>query len=243
MLTSVHFDALATDKAIKLIRNQLTSIDGEVAKKQKKLSQEGVSPDLLPPMLLKQREEAKKYMEDITSRNQKLFFTTLVVAIFGDNLEEIKNYEELVHSVATKYMCDFKKLFSQQEVGLASALPIGINKVLSDRLLTSETAALFIPFSSQEISHKRGFYYGVNPLSRNLILFDRTSAKNANGVILGMSGTGKSFGCKREMLNVLLNTDDVVYVIDPDREYPTNSEFIATIADYINMQIENEENE
>lgn len=219
MLTSVHFDALATDKAIKLIRNQLTSIDGEVAKKQKKLSQDGISPDLLPPMLMKQREEAKKYMEDITSRNQKLFLTTLVVAIFGDSLEEVKNYEEMVHAVATKYMCDFKKLFSQQEVGLASALPLGINKVLSDRLLTSETAALFIPFSSQEISHKRGFYYGINPLSRNLILFDRTSAKNANGVILGMSGTGKSFGCKREMLNVLLNTDDVVYVIDPDREY------------------------
>ena len=76
-----------------------------------------------------------------------------------------------------------------------------------------------MPFVSQELMQSQGFYYGLNAVSRNLILFDRTKQKNCNGFILGTPGSGKSFSAKREMLNVLLNTNDDVIVIDPEREY------------------------
>ena len=113
MLTSVHFDALATDKAIKLIRNQLTSIDGEVAKKQKKLSQDGISPDLLPPMLMKQREEAKKYMEKVFSYDKNASGINYehygdILYKYGDTDKAVQNWKKAKKLGGTSEFIDQK---------------------------------------------------------------------------------------------------------------------------------------
>ena len=115
----------------------------------------------------------------------------------------------------------------QQEVGFNASLPLGVNKLETKRLLTTETASLFIPFSAQELSQNGGIYYGLNAVSHNLILFDRTKSQNANGIILGTPGSGKSFSAKREIISVLLNTNDDVYIVDPEREYAPLAELFG----------------
>lgn len=227
MLTSVHLEPLQQDKAVKLIRNQKINIDSNVIKKQQKASKSGYSPDLISPELQKAHQEAQRLMKDITSRNQKMFLVTFVVAVFGDSLEDLNNKTAMLTSVGAKHLCLIKKLNWQQEYGFASVLPLGRNRLETKRLLTTETASLFIPFSTQELSHKNGFYYGLNAVSHNLILFDRKKSANANGIVLGTSGSGKSFSCKREIFNVLLSTDDDVYIIDPEREYSSLAELLG----------------
>lgn len=219
MLVSVHFDSLKQDKAIKLVRNQLVNINANVIEAQKKATRSGISTDLISPTLLKAQREAERIMDDITSRNQKLFLTTIVVTVFGETKEALEKNTQAVQSTANRFLCALKTLSYQQEPGFATTLPLAMNKVYVQRLLTTETASLFIPFSAQELSQKNGMYYGLNAVSRNMLLFNRTNSKNANGVILGTPGSGKSFSAKREMLNVFLGTNADIYIIDPEREY------------------------
>lgn len=227
MLTSIHIDSLRQDKAMRLIKNQIVNINANVVDAQKKASRAGYSPDLISPDLMRAKEEATKVLGDMTSRNQKMFYVTLVVTHFADDLDTLNMQYESIRTTAQKYMVQLKKLMQQQEDGLNASIPLGINKLFIKRLLTTESTSVFIPFSAQELNQKRGFYYGLNAVSRNLILFDRTASRNANGIILGTPGSGKSFASKREMLNVLLNTDADVYVIDPEREYAPLAEMLG----------------
>lgn len=219
MLVSVHFDSMKQDKAVKLIRNQSVNINSNVVDAQKKAARSGYSADLISPELLKAQREAERIMSDVTSRNQKLFLLTMVITVFADDKEELEKNTKAVQTVAARFLCQFKPLHYQQEPGFCTSLPLATNKIYVQRLLTTEAASLFIPFSSQEIAQKNGMYYGLNAISRNLLLFNRTNSKNANGVILGTPGSGKSFSAKREMLNVFLGTNADIYIIDPEREY------------------------
>lgn len=219
MLTSVHFESMRQDKAMKLIRNQITNIDSNVVDAQKRATRSGYSADLISPSLMQAKNEADKLLGDMTSRNQKLFYVTLVVTHFASSKEQLDKQSEQLATIAQKYLVTLKKLTSQQELGFATSLPLCNNKIFIKRLLTTESASLFIPYSAQELSHQGGFYYGLNAVSHNLLLFDRTKSKNSNGFILGTPGSGKSFSAKREILSALLNTNADVYVIDPEGEY------------------------
>lgn len=219
MITSVHFDSLRQDKAMNLVKRQIVNINSNVIDAQKKASKAGYSADLISPELMKAKNEADKTLGDMMSRNQRMFYVTLVITHFADSLENLKLQFEQIQTIGQKFMVRLSKLSMQQEIGFNASLPLGVNRLETKRLLTTETASLFIPFSAQELSQNGGIYYGLNAVSRNLILYDRTQALNANGIILGTPGSGKSFTCKREMISVLLNTDADVYVIDPEREY------------------------
>lgn len=227
MLTSIHFEPIRQDKSMKLIRNQMVNINSNVIDAQKRAAKSGYSPDLISPDLLKAQEEANRILTDMTSRNQKMYLVTVVVTLFADSTEELEKLTKSIQTIAAKYLCSMKKLNYQQEQGLTTALPLASNKIQIKRLLTTESASLFIPFAAQELSQPNGMYYGLNAVSRNLILFNRLNSKNANGVILGTPGSGKSFSAKREIINVLLSTDSDVYIIDPEREYAPLAELLG----------------
>ena len=219
MLTSVHFESLRQDKAMKLVKNQIININSNVVDAQKKAARSGITADLISPTLIEAKTEADKLLGDMTSRNQKLFYVTLVVSHFAETKEQLDKQAEQIVTIAQKYLVTLKKMISQQELGFDTSLPLCNNKIHVKRLLTTESASLFIPYSAQELSHRGGFYYGLNAVSHNLLLFDRTKSKNSNGFILGTPGSGKSFAAKREILNALLNTTADIYVIDPEGEY------------------------
>jgi len=219
MLMSIHFNKLRTDKASKLLKNQMVNINSNVVDAQKKAVKGGYSPELISPELLKAQKEASELLDDLTTRNQSLILTTFVIALIGESLEAVDKAMEQLKTIMGKHMCQVRVLSLQQEAGFNSVLPLGRCDVYVDRLLTTDSAAIFIPFSTQELTQKNGMYYGLNAVSKNLILFNRKNSKNYNGVILGTPGSGKSFTAKREMVNVILNTNDDIYIVDPEREY------------------------
>lgn len=219
MLTSVFYKSIKKEEATKMIKNHLVNVNSNVVEAQKKASRSGYSPELISFELQQTQAETNKLLGDITARNQKLFYTTILITLFADTLNELEDCTATLSSIAGKHLCQIKKLTAQQEYGFASSLPLCLNKTYLKRLLTTEAASVFIPFSTQELNQPNGMYYGQHATSRNMLLLNRTNLRNGNGVILGTPGSGKSFAAKREMINVLLNTDDDIYVIDPDREY------------------------
>lgn len=227
LMTGVHMEAVQQEKAVKMVRNQITNISANIQEQQKRASRKGYSGDLISPDLAAAREEAMSLLNSVTNKNQRLFMTSVVITIFASTKDELEQYVKTVQMIGQKHMCTLKKLSCQQEAGFAAAMPIGLNRLAVNRLLTTETAALFIPFSSVELDHKHGIYYGLNSVSGSMILFNRLQSKNANGVILGTSGSGKSFSAKREIMSVILGTDADVYVIDPDREYASLAQMLG----------------
>ena len=145
----------------------------------------------------------------------------MTVTVFADDLDDLDKYTTMVQNKAdTPHLCKLTKLSSQQEEGFNACLPLAYNNLSVNRLLNSEAAALFIPFSSQDLIQAGGLYYGINSGSRNIIMYNRLEGQNANGLIIGQSGSGKSFQAKAEMLQVFLKSEkNEIFVIDPQAEY------------------------
>lgn len=219
MLVSVIFNPMDPADAIKYVKRQGTNVSSDLVERQKKASRSGYSTELISPDLQDAKAETNELMEQLTKDNGKLFTTTFIFTLFAESDEEMKGYEAQLFLKGNKSLLNIRCLTYQQEAGLNSCLPIGNNQIKIERLMTSETIASIIPFDVKDIKVEGGVYYGLNAISNNLILYNRASGLNPNSCILGMPGAGKSFTAKREIVNVILNTDDEVYIIDPEREY------------------------
>lgn len=216
MLVSVYFNTIAQEEAIKLVRRQGTNIRSEIVNIQKRAARSGYDASLINPDVQDSQREVGEMANDITKENRKLFVANIVITLFASSKEELENYEKQLKAIQTKHMVTVKQLYLQQEAGFNTALPLGNNQLEIQRLMSSDSVSVITPFDMKNIKQKTGMYYGINATTRDMILYDRTTDLNPNGAILGMPGAGKSFTAKREIINVLLNTNDEVYVIDPE---------------------------
>ena len=219
VMTTVNITPVDPAKALKIVNHQLTSMRANKLQAEKKAIQSGYTSDIINEELKYSLVEAEELLDDLRSKNQKMFMTNIVIMVTANDFDELENNTEAIEAVVRKHICSVSTLKFQQEKGLQSVLPIGNCTLEIRRTLTTESTAVFLPFSSKEISQENGMYYGLNALSNNLIIFNRLMLKNPNGFILGSPGSGKSFSAKREMVNVFLATDDDIIIIDPEREY------------------------
>lgn len=212
-------EPIAQDVAMKTVKNQLINIRGNVIQAQKDAAKAGYSGELISSDLKFANEQAEDLMDDLRTSNQKLYFFSCSIMHYADSQEELKQNTLSIRSVANKHLVSVDTLLFKQEAGFRSALPLCRNDAKIERMMTTDGVSLFIPFTTKELIQKGGMYYGLNAVSHNLLLFNRLTAKNQNGLILGVPGSGKSFAAKREMINVFLTTQDDIYVIDPESEY------------------------
>jgi len=219
VMVSVNIAPVDPYKALKIVNHQLTSMRANKLQAEKKAIQSGYTSDVINEDLKHSLIEAEELLDDLRSKNQKMFLDNIVIMVTANDFDELENNTEAIEAVIRKHICSLSVLKFQQEKGLQSVLPIGNCTLKIRRTLTTESTAVFFPFSSKEISQQNGMYYGLNALSNNMIIFNRLLLKNPNGFILGSPGSGKSFSAKREMLNVFLATDDDIIIIDPEREY------------------------
>lgn len=219
-LISVHYEIQPQDKAVEFASAQVTNIGGEVVKAQKALTKAGASPDLISPKLATARNDASKLLAQLTDGNENLYHVTLVATIFADNLDDLDDITTQIMTRAKECLCALDTLKMQQEQGFDTTLPLGLNLVHTHRVLPTDSVSAIQPFSTQELQIKNGFYYGLNQLSKNIIVYNRGISNNQNGVILGCPGAGKSFAAKMEMYQAFLNTrNSQIFIIDPEREY------------------------
>ena len=221
LIVSLHIQSVDQIKAIKTVKRKITDLDKSKIEEQKKAVRAGYDMDIIPSDLATYGAEAKKLLQDLQSRNERMFLVTFLVLNTADNPRQLGNNVFQASSIAQKYNCQLTRLDFQQEEGLMSALPLGLNQIEIQRGLTTSSTAIFVPFTTQELfqNGKEALYYGINALSNNLIMVDRKLLKNPNGLILGTPGSGKSFSAKREIANCFLLTNDDIIICDPEAEY------------------------
>lgn len=221
LIVSMHIQSVDQVKAIKTVKRKITDLDRSKIEEQKKAVRAGYDMDIIPSDLATYGSEAKKLLQDLQSRNERMFLVSFLVLNTADNPRQLGNNIFQAGSIAQKYNCQLTRLDFQQEEGLMSCLPLGLNQIEIQRGLTTSSTAIFVPFTTQELfqNGKEALYYGINALSNNLIMVDRKLLKNPNGLILGTPGSGKSFSAKREIANCFLLTNDDVIICDPEAEY------------------------
>ncbi len=221
LIVTMHIQSVDQVKAIKTVKRKITDLQKMTIEEQKKAVRSGYDMDIIPSDLATYGNEAKKILQDLQSRNERMFLLTFLVLNMANNKQQLANNVFQASSIAQKYNCQLTRLDFQQEEGLMSCLPIGYNQIEIQRGLTTSSVAIFVPFTTQELfqTGQEALYCGINALSNNLIMVDRKLLKNPNGLILGTPGSGKSFSAKREIANVFMVTSDDIIICDPEAEY------------------------
>ena len=208
-----HIRTIDQAKAIKSIKSKITDLDKMKIEEQKKAVRSGYDMEIIPSDLATYGGEAKRLLQDLQTRNERMFLVTIILMNTATTRQKLESAIFQTASIAQKYNCALKRLDFQQEEGLMSSLPIGLNQIEIERGLTTSSTAIFVPFTTQELFQGgEALYYGLNALSNNMIMVDRKRLKNPNGLILGTPGSGKSFSAKREMTNAFLITEDDIIV-------------------------------
>ena len=221
LIVTMHVQSVDQVSAIKTIKRKITDLDRMKIEEQKKAVRSGYDMDIIPSDLATYGAEAKKLLQELQSRNERMFLLTFLVLNIADSVPKLRNNVFQASSIAQKYNCQLVRLDFRQEEGLMSSLPLGLNQVEIQRSLTTSAVAIFVPFTTQELyqNGSEALYCGLNALSNNLIMVDRKFLKNPNGLILGTPGSGKSFAAKREIANVFFVTNDDIIICDPEAEY------------------------
>ena len=223
IMTTTCIEPIANDKALKMVGRNYTSMRNDQIKYEKSAMKSGYTQAFLPRELKQSLDQAAVLLDDIQNKSQKLFFVTICIMVYGETKNELEENCGIITSTARKYTCQVDSFDFQQEEAMKVTFPMGISprkKCFVDKALTTEATAVFLPFSATELYHKNGCYYGINPVSNNIILCDRTQFKTPSGFVLGSSGSGKSFAVKREIFNILFRDSETsIIVIDPEGEY------------------------
>ena len=219
LMMSIDVIPVPTDEAVREAESRLLGVETNISNWQRKQNQNNNFSAAVPYDMEQQRKEMKEFLDDLSTRDQRMMFAVITFVHTADSKAQLDQDTEALLTTARKHLCQFGVLKFQQLDGLNSVMPFGIRKIDTFRTLTTESLAVFIPFRVQDIYHENGIYYGQNVISKNMIIADRRLLLNGNAFILGVSGGGKSFAAKGEIINQILASEADVIIIDPEREY------------------------
>ena len=219
MMLSIDVVPVPTDEAVREVENRLLGVETNITNWQRRQNANNNFSAVIPYDMELQRKESKEFLDDLTTRDQRMMFGLITMVLCADSKEQLDSDTEAVLSVARKHMCQLATLKFQQIDGLNTVLPIGARKINAFRTLTTESLAVFIPFKVQEIRDSGGIYYGENAISHNLIMCNKANLLNQSAFLLGVPGSGKSFCAKELITFLILNTDDDILICDPEGEF------------------------
>ena len=219
LMMSIDIVPVPTDEAVKEAENRLLGVETNITNWQRRQNANNSFSATVPYDMEQQKKEMKELLDDLTTRDQRMMFAVITMVITAESKEQLENDTEALLTTARKHLCQFATLRFQQVDGLNTVMPFGTRKIDAFRILTTESLSVFIPFRVQDIFHENGIYYAQNVISKNMIIADRKQLLNGNSFILGVSGGGKSFAAKGEIVNQVLSSDADIIIIDPEREY------------------------
>lgn len=219
LMMSIDVIPVPTDEAVREVENRLLGVETNITNWQRRQNSNNNFSAVIPYDMEQQRKEAKEFLDDLTTRDQRMMFAVLTFVLTADSIEQLETDSETLLTIARKHLCQMAPLNFQQMDGLNTALPIGVRKINALRTLTTESLAVFNPFRVQEIMDKDGIYYGENAISHNLIMVNKENLLNQSAFLLGVPGSGKSFSAKELIVFLALSTNDDILVCDPENEY------------------------
>lgn len=219
LMLSIDILPVPTDEAVREIQNRLLGVETNVTNWQRRQNANNNFSAIVPYDMELQRKETKEMLDDLTTRDQRMMFGIVTMVHMAETREQLDSDTDTLLSVARKHLCQLSTLKWQQVDGLNTVLPYGLRRIHALRTLTTESTAVLIPFHTQEIMQPGGIYYGQNAVSKNMLVADRRKLLNGNSFRLGVSGSGKSFSAKEEIVDLALSTDDDILILDPESEF------------------------
>ena len=235
LMLSIDILNVPTDEAVREVENRLLGVETNIANWQRRQNSNNNFSAVVPYDMELQRKESKEFLDDLTTRDQRMMFAVITMVITADTKEQLDADTETILSTARKHMCQMAVLKYQQLDGLNTVLPIGSRKINAFRTLTTESLAVFIPFKVQEIRDPGGIYFGESAISHNLILCNKENLLNQSAFVLGVPGSGKSFSVKELIAFLILNTDDDILICDPEGEYAPLVEAMGNLGSVIRV--------
>lgn len=235
LMFSIDINPIPTDEAVREVESRLLGVETNITNWQRRQNSNNNFSAVVPYDMELQRKKSKEFLDDLTTRDQRMMFAVMTMVHTADTKEQLDSDTDAILSIARKHMCQMATLKYQQMDGLKTVLPFGVRKIDAFRTLTTESLAVFIPFKVQEIMDKGGIYFGENAISHNLIMCNRENLMNQSTFILGVPGSGKSFSAKELIFFLLLNTDDDILICDPEGEYASMLESMQQIASIIRV--------
>ena len=240
LILSVDVIPIPMDEAIREVENRRLGVETNITNWQRRQNNNNNFSAVIPYDMEQQRQESKEFLDDLTIRDQRMFVSVLTLVLLADNKDELDLDSESLLATGRKHLCQLSILKYQQKDGLNTVIPYGVRKINTLRTLTTESLAVFMPFRVQEINHENGIYYGDNVISKNMIIADRKELLNGNSFILGVSGSGKSFTAKNEIVSIALRDPNAdIIIIDPEREYPKLVEALGGVDIHISATSKN----
>ena len=219
LMLSIDIISIPTDEAMREVENRLLGVETNITNWQRRQNSNNNFSAVIPYDMELQRKESKEFLNDLTTRDQRMMMAVLTMVITADSKEQLDADTERIRQLSGQRMCQMAVLKYQQLDGLNTVLPIGVRKIDAFRTLTTESLAVFMPFKVQEIMDRGGIYFGENAISHNLIMCNKANLLNQASFRLGVPGSGKSFSVKEEIAFLILNTDDDILIADPEGEY------------------------
>ena len=219
MVISMFVHPTDTSALLKKLKKKLTEIESQISIEQEK-------GKVRNPMLETARQDIESLRDKLVQGTEKFFKYALYITIYGDSVKEVNETEGEISSLLNARMITTKVALFQQADGLNSTLPLGEDKLFITNSMNSAPLSTSFPFVSSNLTSDKGILYGINRHNSSLVLFDRFSLENANMVIFGKAGGGKSYATKLEVLRSLMFGTDVI-IIDPENEYQYLSETVG----------------
>ena len=235
MMLSIDVIPVPTDEAVREVERILLGIETNITNWQRRQNANQNFSSIVPYDMEQQRSELREFLNDLTTRDQRMMFAVITLVHVADTKEQLDSDTEAILATARKHMCQLAVMKYQQLDGLNTALPIGLRKINTLRTLTTESLAVFMPFKVQEIREPGGIFFGENAISHNLILCNMSNLLNQSMFLLGIPGSGKSFFAKLLIIFLALATEDDIIICDPEGEYTPLVQAIGKDASVIHI--------
>ncbi len=163
-------------------------------------------------------EDAQGLTEELAKGIERFFQMSLYITLYSESLSELEQVSKRLESTLSSLLILPKLATLQMEEGFKSTIPFGTDDLFITRNMDTTSLASTFPFTSATLTQDRGIMYGLNQQNGSLIVFDRFSLENANEVVFGKSGSGKSFLIKLEAMRQFMFGTEII-IIDPEGEY------------------------
>lgn len=218
---TMHVDAMDQAEAVQEIEKKLAYMHKEEYDAIAKARERNMPASIAVSYNLKSKmHHTEQMMDDITTKNQKIFKVCILIHTYGDSNAQLDERVRRICSTVQQQTCRFDSILYEQRNAMNSMLPLGKKWLGLERTLETVSTAIYVPFTTQELFQPGGLYEGINARSKNLILCNRKLLPAPAGMVLGMTGYGKSFSVMQMVTNIMLRwPDDDIVLIDPEQEY------------------------
>ena len=168
-------------------------------------------------------KDVVQLIADLRRNKEPLLHTAVFIELKASDEEKLKVLQSDILMELTRSKITVDKLVLRQKEGMLSALPFGHNAfgTLFERVLPASTVANLYPLNYSGKTDEKGFYIGRDKFGTNILVdFDKRSddKTNANVLILGNSGQGKSYLMKLVLTNMRESGKSII-CLDPEAEY------------------------